>query len=57
MTKVKMVKIYQKPLTLENYEGAALLIRRNLTNEINHTESWWVKFPNDEFPVLRTIKN
>ena len=56
MNKGQKVKIYQKPITKENLEGEAILIEKCLSNEINNTEIWQVKFPGEnETTVIRTI--
>ena len=56
MKKGDKVKIYQKPISKEDYEGEATLVRKNLSNEINNTESWFVKFKGDNRLSVRTIK-
>ena len=48
------VKIYQKPLTEEDFEGKAILIKR-LDSNRNNLEYWTVQF-RDSFPVWRFIK-
>jgi hypothetical protein len=55
MRKGDYVKIYQKPLTLEEYEGEAKLLYQQFSNEMNNTEVWRVRFDNGD-EVSRTIK-
>ena len=55
MKKGDRVKIYQKPLTEEDFEGEAVLVKRMLTNKWNRTENWQVKFKNDD-ERIRKIK-
>ena len=55
MKKGDRVKIYQKPLTEEDFEGEAVLVKRMLTNKWDRTENWQVKFKNDD-ERIRKIK-
>ena len=55
MKKGDRVKIYQKPLTEEDFEGKAVLVKRMLTNKWDRTENWQVKFKNDD-ERIRKIK-
>ena len=52
--KVKMVKIFQKWMTEEEYEGEAELVR--LEGKIDKAELWEVKFEGEEATFLRWIK-
>jgi hypothetical protein len=57
MRKGQKVKIYQKPLTQEDFEGEAVLVKQ-LTNKqygINHLQKWVVEFE-DGMKVERRIK-
>mgnify|MGYP001569451399 CR=1 FL=1 len=53
MKKGDKVKIYQKPLTEEDFEGEAILIKCECKNDL--IESWLVKF-SDGNKVFRHIK-
>ena len=55
MKKGDRVKIYQKPLTEEDFEGEGVLVKRMLTNKWNRTENWQVKFKNGD-ERIRKIK-
>jgi hypothetical protein len=57
MLKTRVVKVYQKPLTNEDFEGEAALIKKS---EIQHTskpgyEYWYVRFLDEENKVLRLV--
>jgi len=56
MKKGDKVRIYQKPITEEDFEGEATLIRKDLTDKKNNLEVWWVKFKGDTREFRRTIK-
>ncbi len=49
-----IVRIYQKPLTEEEFEGNAVLV--SFISEDKITETWEVKFPNDVRFYRRKIK-
>jgi len=53
MERLSMVKIYQKPLTEEDYEGKAKLLEK--LHEDNEAEAWMVQF-SDGIKVERSIK-
>ena len=55
MKKGDRVKIYQKPLTEEDFEGEAVLVKRMLINKWDRTENWQVKFKNGD-ERIRKIK-
>ena len=48
------VKIYQKPLTEEDFEGNATLINKISNNNTDNTETWRVRFETGE-EATRTI--
>lgn len=54
MKKGQKVRIYQKPLTKEDYEGEATLIRKSHIDKILNYEVWEVIF-SDGTIALRTI--
>ena len=58
MEKGDKVKIYQKPLTEEDFEGKAILIKHLSDASYGNifVENWKVRFENGD-EVLRAIKN
>ena len=57
MQNKRVVKVYQKPLTNEDLEGQAALIKKAKIQHILKPgfEYWFVRFLDDENPVLRLI--
>ena len=57
MQNKRVVKVYQKPLTNEDFEGQAALIKKAKIQHIPKPgfEYWFVRFLDDENPVLRLI--
>ena len=57
MLKARVVKVYQKPLTNEDFEGEAALIKKAKIQHIPKPgfEYWFVRFLDDENPVLRLV--
>ena len=57
MLKARVVKVYQKPLTNEDFEGEAALIKKANMRHIPKPgfEYWFVRFLDDENPVLRLV--
>jgi hypothetical protein len=47
------VKIYQKPLTQEDYEGEAIL--HTLIYKDNYIAHWWVQFTDEPIERQRSI--
>ena len=52
LKKGSKIKIYQKPLTQEDCEGEAILIKKFSENRIENTEIWEVEF----YDGLRTSR-
>ena len=58
MKKNDVISIYQAPLTEEDYEGEAVLIKKVAANGFfngRELETWEVLFIGDEAPVMRRI--
>jgi len=59
MTKGDKVKVYQKPITNEDYEGVAVLVRpvgkTEARSGIDGLEDWMVRFPNEVTVVRRLV--
>lgn len=55
--KGKVVKVYQKPYTKEDYEGKGVItkVRSTFQNESKNFADCDILFSVDESPVLRTI--
>ena len=57
MLKTRVVKVYQKPLTNEDFEGQAALIKKedNVQSKHEGFEYWYVRFLDEENKVLRLV--
>jgi hypothetical protein len=57
MLKTRVIKVYQKPLTNEDFEGQAALIKKenNVTSNQPGYEYWYVRFLDEENKVLRLV--
>ena len=53
LKKGQKVRIYQKPITHEEYEGIATLVK--FVSETEQDESWMVRFRNEESTYQRLI--
>ena len=47
--------VFQKPLSEEDLEGVAELLRHIETDEVGHLETWWVHFDGDDGIVRRSF--
>jgi hypothetical protein len=57
MQNKRVVNIYQKPLTNEDFEGQAALIKKENNVQSKHEgfEYWYVRFLDEENKVLRLV--
>ena len=57
MQNKRVVKVYQKPLTNEDFEGQAALIKKedNVQSKHEGFEYWYVRFLDEENKVLRLV--
>lgn len=51
--KQQKVKVFQDPMTCQNYEGIAIL--KSFIDSSNDSETWMVRFNPDEGKVRRII--
>jgi hypothetical protein len=50
------VSVFQKPLTDENFEGIATLVKFKHRDDFDGTERWEVKFDDDPTTYPRIVK-
>jgi hypothetical protein len=48
MRKGEIVNIYLDPITKQDYEGKAKLVKRLQTDNFPYREQWQVQFPDDD---------